>query len=192
MRTFFSRPWILFFTLIVNSPLASAHTGHLASFAQGFSHPLSGVDHLLAAVAVGLWAANLRGRALVRIPLVFLTAMLAGVVFGLSGWTIPFYESGITLSLVMLGSFLLKSSATASWRDFALIGIFGLVHGNAHGVEAAELTAAAMAGLALATAGLHGLGIGIQVSLARALAQSQARWAWRGCGFALVIAAFLI
>ena len=85
---------------------ASAHpgiAGHTHGFAYGFAHPFSGIDHVLAMVAVGLFAAHLGGRALWLVPLSFVSVMALAGVAGMSGAAVPFTEIGIALSVVALG-----------------------------------------------------------------------------------------
>src|SRR5690349_3496651 len=84
---------------------AFAHTGlhDTQGFLAGFSHPFSGLDHLLAMFAVGLWAAQLGGRALWGVPCAFVVTMILGAVLGFYGWALPFVESGILVSVCFLG-----------------------------------------------------------------------------------------
>jgi urease accessory protein len=150
--------------------IAAAHVGeagHVHGFGAGFVHPFTGLDHLLAMVAVGLWAAQQRGTALWVLPLSFVAAMSLGALAGLGGLPLPMVESGIALSVLVLG----LAVATA-WRlpvsvSAALVALFALCHGHAHGTELAEGSGAAayILGFVLATALLHASGIGLALGL---------------------------
>src|ERR1700742_3769281 len=90
--------------LLASTGPVLAHTGHGASgFAQGFIHPLGGLDHVLAMVAVGLYAAMIGGRALWLIPAAFLGAMALGGALGVTGYGLPYTEIGIAVSVIVLG-----------------------------------------------------------------------------------------
>lgn len=160
--------------LLAASGSAAAHPFHTgAGFGAGFVHPFAGLDHLLAMVAVGLWAAQLGGRWLWAIPLAFVTAMLAGGVLGFAGLTLPLLEPMIAASVLALG-LLTVLRVRLHAAGVLLVAAFALFHGIAHGNELPQ-TAGALpyaAGFVLATALLHGLGLlaGMQVKTA-------ARWA---------------
>jgi urease accessory protein len=151
----------------VFSTAAFAHPGdhsHIG-FAAGFAHPFTGLDHLLAMVAVGLWASQLGGRALWLLPLSFPVVMAAGAALGFGGITLPWAEIGITASVLVLGA-----AVALTWRpslavSLPLIGLFALLHGYAHGVELPAQTSALgyAAGFVAATFTLHlaGLAIGL-------------------------------
>jgi urease accessory protein len=145
--------------------VAFAHPGlgNHVDFAGGFAHPLSGLDHILAMVAVGMFAAHLGGRALVLVPATFVLVMAAAGVLGMSGVGVPFVEFGVALSVIVLGAaiaFRLKAPVAIA---MAVVGFFAIFHGHAHGTEMAGLGAGALygAGFVLATALLHALGVGI-------------------------------
>ena len=154
----------LFAALAVAAP-ASAHeaAGTAGGFAAGFLHPLMGLDHLLAMVAVGIWGAVL-GRPLVyALPVIFPTVMAAGGVLGMMGVPVPPVEIGIALSVLLLGAAIAAAFKAPVWAACLLVGLFGVFHGYAHG---AELPAAAdplhySAGFVLATGLLHLAGIAI-------------------------------
>ncbi len=150
---------------------AAAHTygAHGASFTQGFLHPFGGIDHLLAMVAVGLWAAQRGGRALWAVPGAFVAMMAIGGIAGAFGVTLPLVELGIALSLIVLGVAVALSIRLPIAAAAALVGLFALFHGHAHGSELPE-TASALAyglGFVAATAALHGFGIALGVLLRR-------------------------
>jgi len=139
---------------------ALAHPGHDAvGFTHGVMHPLGGLDHVLAMVAVGLYAALLGGRALWLVPATFVGAMAMGGAFGAAGVTLPYTEAGIALSVIVLGL------AVA----LRLAGVFAIFHGHAHGAEMPQDASgtAYAAGFMVATALLHGAGIAIGVAAGR-------------------------
>jgi len=166
---------------------ALAHTGieHSFSFAAGVKHPLTGLDHLLAMVAVGLWAGLNGGRALWAWPVAFVGVMLAGGALGMAGVPVPFVESGILASVIILGLLVLAAARLPVAAGAALIAVFALLHGHAHGAELPDGAPALAyaAGFAIATALLHALGLGV-AHLARS---EGGRMAVRGAG-ALVAA----
>jgi len=142
---------------------ASAHPLLIvgAGFAQGFAHPFSGIDHLLAMIAVGLWAAQLGGRALWAVPASFVGMMAIGAVAGVSGLALPMGEIGIAGSVLVLGALVATGARLPTVIGMALVGTFAFFHGHAHG---SELPLAANAwsyggGFILATAILHGIGM---------------------------------
>jgi urease accessory protein len=170
---------------------ALAHTGaeHAFSFTSGFTHPWTGLDHMLAMVAVGLWAGLNGGRALWAWPAAFVSVMLAGGILGIAGVPIPFVESGILASVVALGLLVLAAARLPVAAGAVLVAVFALLHGHAHGAELSNGTAAVTyaAGFAIATAVLHAIGLGI-VAVTRS---NTGRMAVRGAG-ALVAAAGVV
>jgi urease accessory protein len=154
---------------LVLSNVVHAHIGVHAdgSFETGLMHPFSGMDHLLAMLAVGLWAAQSGGRNVLAIPVAFMTAMALGAVFGLSGGTLPFAETGITLSVAVLGA-MLALAVHGAWQWTApLIVLFGVLHGFAHGTEIPQFASPAryFAGFLMATAMLHACGVAAAIML---------------------------
>lgn len=143
--------------------LSYAHTGvgDTAGFGHGLAHPFTGLDHLLAMIAVGLWAAQMGGRALWLVPFTFVSIMALGSVLGMSGLALPFFESGILLSLLVLGVLIAATVRLALLASCMLVAVFALFHGYAHGSELpSALSAAAYAtGFLLTTALLHLLGV---------------------------------
>lgn len=170
--------------------VASAHTGHGATggFAQGFVHPIAGMDHVLAMVAVGLFAGQLGGRALWLVPAAFVGIMALGGALGVAGVAVPAVEIGIALSVVVLGAavaFRLKAPIALA---MILVGAFAVFHGHAHGTEMPE-TATGVAygiGFMLATALLHGAGIGLGFLAAKA-AEARGALLVRGLGGAMSV-----
>jgi urease accessory protein len=151
---------------------ASAHVGigDAHGFGHGFAHPLGGLDHILAMVAVGVFAAQLGGRALWLVPLSFLAMMAVGGALGTAGLNLPFAEIGIGLSVVVLGLVVAFGLPLPVVAASALVGFFAIFHGHAHGAEMPETAfgLAYGAGFVLATALLHGAGIGGGLLLGRA------------------------
>ena len=115
---------------------AFAHTGlHASGFAAGIMHPVTGLDHVLAMVAVGLFAVMLGGRALWAVPASFVGMMLIGGMLGFAGVEVPAAEIGITASVLILGSVVALGRAPSLGAAMALAGGFAIFHGYAHGVE---------------------------------------------------------
>ena len=123
---------------------AEAHTGigGVTGFAHGFVHPLTGADHLAAMFAVGLLAARLGGRALWAVPGAFLAMMGLGALAGLAGATLPFVETGILLSVIVLGLAVLVRRYMTVAAATLLAGFFAVFHGFAHGTELPAATSA--------------------------------------------------
>lgn len=145
--------------------IALAHTGvgDTSGFSHGFVHPLTGIDHLLAMMMVGVFAWQLGGRALWMVPLTFVLVMAIGGAFGVAGVSIPFVETGIALSVIVLGAAVAFRLSMPVAIAVALVGLFAVFHGHAHGEEMPENAAGLAYGLGfmLATAALHLAGIGL-------------------------------
>jgi urease accessory protein len=144
---------------------AEAHTFGAAGagLAQGLVHPFAGLDHLLAMVAIGLWAAQQGGRALWLVPASFVLVMAVGGALALAGIDVPLVEPAIALSVLVLGLAVAAGLRVPMAAGMALAGAFALFHGHAHGAElpmAATPWAYALGFLA-ATAALHGIGLAI-------------------------------
>jgi urease accessory protein len=171
--------------------LAQAHPGHdHGDFATGVLHPLNGLDHLLAMVAIGLWAVQLGGRAVWAVPLSFVGAMSVGAAVGISGFALPGAELGILASVLVLGALLVACVRLPLAVSAALAAVVAVCHGFAHG---AELPAGASAltyglGFVAATAALHALGITAGLA---ARAGAQPIWI-RAAGLTLVAAGGLL
>jgi urease accessory protein len=145
------------------STAALAHVGdhsHM-SFTEGLLHPFSGLDHVLAMVAVGLWASQLGGRALWLLPLTFPAVMAAGAALGLSGVTLPWVEIGIAGSVMVLGAVVALALRPSLAISIPSIGAFALLHGYSHGIELPASASALSygAGFIAATLVLHAVGI---------------------------------
>ncbi|MCG6122011.1 MAG: HupE/UreJ family protein [Microvirga sp.] len=151
---------------------ALAHPGHHheGGFAYGLLHPLTGLDHILAMVAVGIWAAMLGGRAVFALPAAFVATMVLAAGASMAGFVPPLLETGIALSVVALGAAVALGLRPALMMGAALCGVFAIFHGAAHG---AELPHGAdsfgyIAGFAIATALLHAAGIVLGMAIGRA------------------------
>ena len=158
--------------LVLTPTLALAHPGFgpTAGFGHGFFHPLSGIDHLLVMVAVGVFAARKGGRALWILPTSFVALMAVGGALGMAGIGLPFVETAIALSVVALGAAVALGIDMPTAAAAALVGMFALFHGHVHATEMPE-TAAGLAygaGFMAATAMLHLLGIGLGLGFGRA------------------------
>lgn len=144
--------------------LAFAHTGvgETSGFAHGFGHPIGGLDHVLAMVMVGVFAFQLGGRAVWLVPATFVLVMAAGGALGVAGVDVPFVETGIALSIIVLGAVVAFGVKAPVAAAMALVGLFAIFHGHAHGAEMPEDAggAAYAAGFMLATALLHATGVG--------------------------------
>jgi urease accessory protein len=144
---------------------ALAHTqgGEATGLLSGLRHPVSGLDHILAMVAVGLWGAQLGRPALWLLPVTFPMVMAFGGMLGLMGLALPGIEIGIAVSAIILGVMVGWEARPRLWVAAAVVGFFAIFHGHAHG---AELPAGADAllysiGFVVATGCLHAAGIGI-------------------------------
>lgn len=146
--------------LVLASGSALAHPGHeSASFFSGLGHPLGGADHLLAMLAVGLYAARQAGRQRWALPASFVLAMLAGAGLGALGIMLPAVEAGIAASVLVLGLLIAFAARLPVAAALPLVAAFALFHGHAHHAEMGDGTLAAYAaGFALATAALHAAG----------------------------------
>lgn len=153
-------------------PAAYAHTGvhAVAGFAVGFIHPFTGLDHLAAMVAVGLWAALAAPQRVWSLPAAFMAVMALGAALGVAGVPLPDMETGIAASVLLLGGLLTTMARLPLVSAVALVGLFALLHGFAHGREmAADVDFAVYAaGFVAATGMLHLFGIGLGRLLLRA------------------------
>ncbi|WP_421879048.1 HupE/UreJ family protein [Pacificispira sp.] len=178
---------------LVPAAAAFAHegAGHGGGFVSGLTHPIFGLDHVIAMVAVGLWGVFLGRPALFILPIVFPLIMAFGGAMGVLGIPVPAVEAGIAASAVVLGlliAFAVKASLPLA---AAIVGVFAIFHGHAHGTELPESASAATysIGFVLSTGMLHLVGIG----LGEVMRGSAGRIAARGLGGAIALlgAAFL-
>lgn len=149
--------------LVLSPTLAFAHSdaGQAAGFFHGFAHPIGGLDHVLAMVAVGLLASVIGGKAVWLVPASFLGMMIVGFALGNAQVAIPFVELGIAVSSIVIGSAAVLGRPLPTAGAMALVGVFAIFHGHAHGAEmptdASGVTYAA--GFLVATALLNLSGI---------------------------------
>lgn len=152
-------------TLATASTSVLAHDGqgsHVHGWADGFHHPFTGLDHILAMLAVGLWAAQLGKRAVWLVPSIFVAVMSLGGLFGHQGLYVPMglIESTILASVLVLGLLVATAARMPLWASGSLVAVFAASHGLAHGIEGAGGSFASYgSGFVLATALLHGAGI---------------------------------
>ena len=147
--------------LLLSPALALAHPGHdHAGVMSGIAHPVFGLDHLLAMLAVGLWAAQQTGTARWALPLTFVATMLVGGLLGFAGIELPLLETGIAGSVLALGLLVALAVRPPVAVAAALTALFALSHGVAHGLELPALSSpwGYAAGFIAATAALHGIG----------------------------------
>lgn len=175
--------------LLLVSPFAHAHPGPGAAggIAAGAAHPFTGIDHLLAMLAVGLCAAQVGGRAIWALPATFLAFMVGGAELGIHRTQVPMVEQGIAASLFVLGLLVATGSRTRVPIIAGLMALFALFHGHAHGYEmqSGMHAAAYTTGFVLATAFLIAAGVAIGTALRRTNRPHLAKWA----GMAIAICA---
>ena len=157
---------MLAWALLLAAPAAAmAHTGMggLGGFTAGVVHPLFGPDHLVAMLAVGLWGSQLGNPALWVLPVTFPLIMAVGGFLGVVGIELPMVETVIAVSALTLGAMVAFAARPPLWTAGIMVGIFGLFHGNAHGLELPE-TANPLAyavGFVLATGFIHLTGVAL-------------------------------
>jgi urease accessory protein len=179
----------LLLLLLATPAWAHVQKGQAAGFVTGLEHPISGLDHVLAMISVGLWGAQLGPPAVWLLPVTFPMAMAFGGFLGLVGIPLPGQEVGIALSAVLLGLVVAREARPPLWLTAVLVGTFAVFHGHAHGTELPHGQSGLLysIGFVIATGCLHG--VGIAISLVH-------RWRWgrialRAAG-ALVAAAGLV
>jgi urease accessory protein len=174
------------------APIAHAHTGGTPtmSFIAGFSHPLGGLDHLLAMIAVGLWSGQIGGRTIWLAPLGFMSFMAVGGTLGILGTGFPFVELGIVASVLIFGVLVTMATKPPAWLGIAAVFGFALFHGYAHGAEMHEDASGLhyAAGFVLATGLLHLLGI----AMARGLQHIKLTRVVQGLGAGIVVGGFAL
>jgi urease accessory protein len=171
-------------------PVAQAHTfgSQGAGLMAGLTHPFVGLDHLLAMIAVGIWAGQLGGRAVWLIPLTFVSVMAAAASLASFGLLLPLIEPAIACSVLVLGLLIAGSVRLPTSLGALLVGLFAVFHGYAHGLELPQAASPILygAGFVLATALLHGLGIGF------ARKSLQHKMLQRMAGYSLIAASGLL
>ncbi len=172
-----------------------AHTGlgDAQDALHGFMHPIGGLDHVLAMVAVGVVAAQLGGRALWAVPLSFVATMAIAGFLGMAGLTLPGPEAGIALSVMVLGAVISLRVRLPVIAAAAMVAVFAMFHGYSHGLEMHETGSgvAFASGFVSATALLHLTGIGLGLALGRAEVSRGERIARAG-GSALALAGVVL
>lgn len=151
--------------MVAYSASAWGHSEHAVAtgFGAGLAHPVSGMDHVLAMIAVGLWGAQLGNPALWALPVAFPLMMAGGGVLGLLGLPVPGVEIGIAISAVFLGLAVMGALRPPLWMATSLVAIFAVFHGHAHGTElpvGADGLRYSL-GFVIATGILHACGIAI-------------------------------
>ena len=143
--------------------LAHVQTGQAAGFLTGLLHPVSGLDHVLAMVAVGLWGAQLGAPAIWLLPVTFPIVMALGGFLGLLGVPLPGVEVGIAASAILLGAAVMTERRLPLFAAAALVGFFAVFHGHAHGTELPPGQSGLLysLGFVVATGCLHAVGIAI-------------------------------
>jgi urease accessory protein len=153
--------------VLASAATAFAHVqqGQAQGFVTGLRHPLSGPDHVLAMIAVGLWGAQLGAPAIWMLPVTFPMVMAFGGFLGLVGIPLPGVEIGIALSALLLGTMVAREARPSLVVAAALVGFFAIFHGHAHGTELPPGQSGLMysIGFVIATGCLHGVGIAIGV-----------------------------
>ncbi|WP_298930340.1 HupE/UreJ family protein [uncultured Ramlibacter sp.] len=153
--------------LLCLAAAAYAHPGHdgpgIGGFMTGVQHPFAGLDHLLAMLAVGIWAATQGRPRAWALPLAFALLMAAGAALGMAGVSLPAIEPGIAASVIVLGLALLSAWRAPAAVALGLVAVFGVLHGFAHGAELpANVDPLAYgAGFLVATFALHAMGVAI-------------------------------
>jgi urease accessory protein len=193
IRRSFGRLFVLAGVAVLFSTPAFAHTapGQAQGFLTGFLHPLSGLDHVLAMVAVGIWGAQLKRPAIWILPVAFPLVMSIGGLLGIRGVPLPGVEIGVAASAVVLGVVIALELRPPLWVAGAIVSTFAIFHGHAHGTElpkaASPLTYAA--GFVIATGLLHVCGILIGLVESR---PAGARLLRTAGGFIAAIGIFLL
>ncbi len=163
---------IVFLAALTAATPAFAHLDPIAhgALAAGLTHPLTGLDHLLAMLTVGLWSALVGGRAIWAMPLAFVGCMAVGFGAALMGVALPFVEPTILASVIVLGLLTALAVKTPAWIGGLLVGFFALFHGYAHGGEVGEASSLSFGiGFALSTAALHLTGVAVGLGQKRIL-----------------------
>ena len=178
---------LFLFSLLLWPVTAFAHTrgGEAIGFVSGFEHPISGWDHILAMVAVGIWGAQLGAPAIWLLPVTFPMVMAFGGFLGLIGVHLPGVEFGIAASALLLGTMVCVEARPKLIWAAVLVGAFGLYHGHAHGAElpAGQSAMLYSMGFVIATGCLHAVGI----SLGLVHRWPTGRWALRSAGAFIAI-----
>ncbi|WP_198374383.1 HupE/UreJ family protein [Neoroseomonas rubea] len=165
MTRFALRAAALIVPLLAAGP-ALAHGGHTEGFGAGLAHPLIGLDHLFAMLAIGIWAAQGGLPRPWALPACFLGGMAVGIGLGMVA-AVPPLEQTVAGTLVVLGVMVALTARVRAGLAFPAAALFGLVHGSVHGLEIGGAPLATTLGMLLASAGLHALGFVAARGLAR-------------------------
>jgi urease accessory protein len=163
---------VLLFVALTSAALAHTDVGTISGgFMSGFTHPLFGLDHVVAMIAVGLWGAFLGRPAIWVLPVVFPMVMAFGGALGVIGVPLPGIETGIAASALVLGLMVTLAIRPPLWVAALLVGVFAIFHGHAHGTELPAATNPLLfsAGFVSATGMLHLAGIAFG---------ELSRWSW--------------
>jgi urease accessory protein len=183
---------VILLSLCATPSVVHAHVmpGQASGFGGGLAHPFLGLDHILAMLAVGLWAFQLGGRATWCVPAAFVAAMITGGVAGIHGVHLPLAEQGVVFSVVVLGVLIAGSVRLPVVVSTALVGLFAVFHGYCHASEmSANISALAYtAGFALATVALYACGIALGLCARSVISEKALRYA----GAAIVLAGIAI
>ncbi|GAA2838105.1 urease accessory protein [Aminobacter aminovorans] len=175
-------------SLSVAPAFAHLNPDEHGSLLAGVSHPLFGMDHILAMVAVGLWAALLGGRALWLVPAAFVGTMALGFGAAIAGAPLPFVEPFILASVVVIGLLAAIALKVPTWAGMLMVGVFACFHGHAHGGELGSAGALSFGiGFALSTALLHAAGVGLGLGIGRAFGSDTGRLVTRIAGAATAL-----
>ena len=152
---------VVVYLFVPSAAYAHVEQGQAAGFLTGLEHPWSGLDHILAMVAVGLWGAQLGNPAIWVLPIAFPMMMATGAMMGLLGIPVPGVETGIAVSAIMLGLMVLLDMRAQLLGATLLVGFFAIFHGYAHGTElpAGQSALLYSMGFVIGTGCLHGVGI---------------------------------
>jgi urease accessory protein len=155
------KKYILAIFLSLFASLAQAHPGHgLESAFAGFMHPLTGWDHLLVMLAVGVWAAKLGGKAPWQLPLTFMGMMVVGALLGMAGMSFSGVETAIATSVMAMGVLLIITLPMQLSTQLGMTALFAVLHGMAHGLELhTQSNLSAFSGMLIATLLLHASGV---------------------------------
>ena len=153
--------------VVLGPNVVLAHTGGNPAhdLLHGLQHPVSGLDHILARFAVGMWAAQRGGRALWLVPLTFVGVMMIGGAIGMAGVSIPFVEQGIVLSVIILGVLVAAAVRLPLAVSAAIAGCFAIAHGYAHGAEIPSTASGVSYALGFAASTLVLVGSGVAFGL---------------------------
>ena len=160
---------LVFLAGLTTPALAHIGVGPVSGFAVGFAHPLGGIDHLLAMIAVGVWAAQIGGRAVWMVPAAFVGTMALGGAIGMLAGGVGGTETIIIASVLVLGAVVAAALKPPLWIAAPFVGAFAFFHGLAHGAELPESAHPVhyAAGFILATALLHAIGIGAAIAVGK-------------------------